>query len=325
MPIRHRRNSRFVFRLLAAYILFQFVWWAYHIVQLHGVIKSMELAAAPSPEYEAINRAYANKVWMVLGEGAVFVALLLFGMWRMGLYLRKEAELARRERNFLLAVTHELKTPVASLRLFLETLRTRRQLPEEQRDRLVGDALGETNRLDHLVENILLSTRFELEQAIHREPLNLSQLVHHVSEKLSRTVGQEHCFVVSVTPNLGLDGDASMLESLLTNLVDNAVKYAPKGSQVTIALNNERQRARLTVRDEGCGIPVSEHTNIFSKFYRVGNEETRRSKGTGLGLYLVHRIAMLHQGAVGIEPVDGVGSLFCVEFPLTDYSDILTQ
>lgn len=325
MPIRHRRNSRFVFRLLAAYILFQFVWWAYHIVQLHGVIKSMELAAAPSPEYEAINRAYANKVWMVLGEGAVFVALLLFGMWRMGLYLRKEAELARRERNFLLAVTHELKTPVASLRLFLETLRTRRQLPEEQRDRLVGDALGETNRLDHLVENILLSTRFELEQAIHREPLNLSQLVHHVSEKLSRTVGQEHCFVVSVTPNLGLDGDASMLESLLTNLVDNAVKYAPKGSQVTIALNNERQRARLTVRDEGCGIPVSEHTNIFSKFYRVGNEETRRSKGTGLGLYLVHRIAMLHQGAVGIEPVDGVGSLFFVEFPLTDYSDILTQ
>ena len=305
-------NSRFVFRLLAVYILFQFFWWAFHIIQLHGDIRDLEIALNRA-EVELANAFYRQKVVMVLGEGLVFVALLIFGLWRMNSYLRREAELARQERNFLLSVTHELKTPVAGLRLYLETLRNRPQLDDERKNKLVQSALGETNRLDHLVENILLSTRFELEDMAHLERIDLSALIKGVVSKLEQTIGAKHVTECFIQDNVDFFGDAALLESLLTNLYDNAVKYSPDGSCIEVGLNQENEHISLWVADSGQGIPHSETKRIFKKFYRIGNEETRRSKGTGLGLYLVERITKLHGGQVDIVPLSP-GSRFNLTF-----------
>ena len=305
-------NSRFVFRLLAVYILFQFFWWAFHIIQLHGDIRDLEIALNRA-DAELANAFYRQKVIMVLGEGLVFVALLIFGLWRMNSYLRREAELARQERNFMLSVTHELKTPVAGLRLYLETLRNRPQLDEERKGKLVQSALGETNRLDHLVENILLSTRFELEDMAHLERIDLSALIATVVAKLQQTIGAKHITQCSVQHGIAFIGDSGLLESLVTNLYDNAVKYSPEGSRIEVGLRLENGRIELWVADSGQGIPEEETKRIFKKFYRIGNEETRRSKGTGLGLYLVERITKLHGGHIGIEP-KSPGSKFILTF-----------
>lgn len=292
-------NSRFIFRLLAVYILFQFFWWAFHIIQLHGDIRDLEIALNRTDPAFA-QAFYQKKVWMVLGEGLVFVFLLIFGLWKMNSYLRREAELARQERNFLLSVTHELKTPVAGLRLYLETLMNRSQLETEKKEKLVRNALGETARLDQLVENILLSTRFELEEVAHLSPLDLSQLTGSVVDKLRQTAGVRHLTKTSLDAGVSFVGDASLLESLITNLYDNAVKYSPEGSTIEVGLKKDADTIVLSVSDEGQGIPPEEAKLIFRKFYRIGNEETRRSKGTGLGLYLVERIVRLHGGQIEV-------------------------
>lgn len=305
-------NSRFIFQLLAVYILFQFFWWAFHIIQLHGDIRDLEIALNQTEAHLAA-AFYRQKVLMVIGEGLVFVGLLIFGLWRMNSYLRREAELARQERNFMLSVTHELKTPVAGLRLYLETLRNRPQLDDERKGKLVQSALGETNRLDHLVENILLSTRFELEDMAHLERIDLSALIGGIVAKLEQTIGVKHLTVSTVQEGVEFIGDSALLESLVTNLYDNAVKYSPEGSRIEVGLSQHNDRIALWVSDAGQGIPEEETKRIFRKFYRIGNEETRRSKGTGLGLYLVDRITKLHGGHIGIEAMSP-GSKFTLTF-----------
>lgn len=311
------RASRFVFALLAAYILFQFVWWAYHIVELHGVIRDMELANSSGEFAEGINQSYSSKVKMIVGEGFVFAGLLIFGIWRLNASLRKEADLARQERNFMLAVTHELKTPVATLRLFLETLHTRKQLPEEKKATIMADALNETERLDHLIENILLSTRLELnDDQVHKENVDLSVLVRKVSEKLHRAIGGLHRLNIQVHDGTALQADLNMMESLLTNLFDNAVKYSPEGSLISVYLSANEQGVTLAVEDEGSGVPARERDRIFRKFYRIGNEDTRKTKGTGLGLHLVSRITALHGGIVSVKDGTKKGARFEVFFPI---------
>lgn len=316
LALKSIRASRFVFALLAAYILFQFVWWAYHIVELHGVIRDMELAKSSGTLTEAINQSYSNKVKMIIGEGFVFAGLLIFGIWRLNASLRKEADLARQERNFMLAVTHELKTPVATLRLFLETLHTRKQLPEEKKTSILSDALNETERLDHLIENILLSTRLELnDDQVHKESVDVTALVRKVSEKLHRAIGGLHRLNIQVHDDVVLSADPNMIESLLSNLFDNAVKYSPEGSLISVFLTKTATGVTLAVEDEGSGIPAEERERIFRKFYRIGNEDTRKTKGTGLGLHLVSRIAALHGGEVLVKDGKQKGARFEVFFP----------
>ncbi|WP_306641993.1 sensor histidine kinase [Sanyastnella coralliicola] len=312
---RNNRSVRIVFRILAAYILFQFFWWAFHIIQLHGEIRDMQLALAQSQETaELIRSTYTKKVWMVIGEGLVFVGLLLFGLWRIGTYLRKEAELARKERNFMLAVTHELKTPIATLRLFLDTLRTR-DLPKEKSQDILSNSLNETHRLDHLVENILLSTRLENDDDLVKQRVDLSALLEKVGYNLAQLDGDMHKVTLDIDEKVAAFCDGNKMESVFINLIENALKYSPEGAEVTVSLKTNPQEVVVAVQDQGAGIPEEERERIFSKFYRIGNEDTRRSKGTGLGLYLVDRIINQHNGRIHIADRDGGGTIFTVAIP----------
>lgn len=276
----------------------------------------MELAHSSGASSEDVEEAYSSKVQMIIGEGFVFAGLLIFGIWRLNASLRKEAKLARQERNFMLSVTHELKTPVATLRLFLETFNTRKQLTEEKKTEILADALNETERLDHLIENILLSTRLELNvDQVYKNDIDFSALVRKVSEKLHRAIGGQHKLNIQVHDAISLNADPHMMESLLTNLFDNAVKYSPEGSLISVFLKQTDQGVTLTIEDEGSGVPIEERERIFMKFYRIGNEDTRKTKGTGLGLHLVNRITELHGGAVSVKDGARKGARFEVFFP----------
>ena len=315
MEPKHKR-ARVVFILISIYVLFQFFWWAFHIVSLHGEIRDLqlELLTDASAQRLAIE-GYQKKVWMVRGEGTVFVSILLLGLWRLERYFRKEAALARQERNFMLSITHELKTPVAALRLFMDTLK-RPQLKEEQREKLLNDALDETQRLDHLVENILLSTQLEKEDhQPYVSTFDLSALTTSVVQKLKGVIGKMHQLELDVSPLLQVNGDPNRIESIISNLYENATKYAPEGSVIHVGLKQEGRSIHLSVTDEGPGVPFQEKEEIFKKFYRVGNEDTRNAKGSGLGLYLVQRIAKEHNARVELTDNKPKGAIFNVVFP----------
>jgi len=200
-----------------------------------------------------------------------------------------------------LAVTHEFKSPLAAIKLSLQTLE-KHQLDKEQQSKILNRAIMETNRIDVLVENALAAARYE-DKSFHlnKEKINLSELVEEaitmrqgVNKKNLKTEGE-------VQPGIFIHGDSLALQSAVLNLIDNAEKYSPENGKIRVQLKERDKHVILSVSDNGPGIPAHERKKIFEKFYRIGNEETRAAKGTGLGLYIVWNVALLHGGKVFIK------------------------
>jgi K+-sensing histidine kinase KdpD len=211
-----------------------------------------------------------------------------------------------------MAITHELKTPISSSRLNLETLQ-RYKLEEEKKEKLVNMTLQETLRLENLINNILISSQLEGHSyRISKEELNFSDLVNAAAVQFVARYA-ERKIIRQIQEDIDIKGDPLLLKLLLSNLLENANKYSPKDKSITVVLKKEAT-IRLSVIDEGCGIKDEEKKNIFKKFYRIGNEQTRTAKGTGLGLYLCKKIAQDHNGSISIEDNQPQGSNFTVRF-----------
>ncbi|MFN3343173.1 MAG: sensor histidine kinase [Flavobacteriales bacterium] len=299
----NRRSNRLIILLFLMffYILAQLGWWAYLISRLTRVVH------ADHPRLE-------QRILMVWGEGLVFALLLLAGfIFTYRSYL-KELRLARIQRNFLLSVTHEFKTPIASIRLQLETLLLRK-VDEEKQKQLLERAIRDIDRLNGLTGNILTASRIEQNEfPVFRSTADLSAFLVASIEHLQTTVGKDHTTLVNVSPAVIFSFDADAMNSIVGNLYENAVKYSPKGSTIRIALEKRNERIRLTVEDEGNGIPEKEKQKVFARFFRSGDENTRSAKGTGLGLYITRHFVLSHNGKIFIENRQPNGSRFVVEF-----------
>lgn len=255
-----------------------------------------------------------QKVRMYLIEGVVFLMLLMFGFsW---LYNRLTAiiRLNQQKSNFLLAVTHELKTPIASVKLFLETIQ-RRELTREQMKPMIDNCIEDVNRQNELVDNMLLATRIEGKSyQYHFEEIDLSTLLSGVTENYIKKQGTEYNFEENIQEGIDLRLDMFSITLAVHNLIENALKYSPKHSTITIGLRKEGDKVALTISDEGVGIPKEERLNIFTKFYRLGNESTRTTKGTGLGLYIVKEIVDHHKAQIEVHSNIPKGSVFKILF-----------
>lgn len=277
-----------IFYLLVTYIFIQFCWWASLLVELQR-----------------------SKWVMVVGEGTVFMGLLAFGAYKLRKAIKREEGLSRQQKNFLLSVTHELKSPLTSVKLTLQTL-LKRNLDKEKAEQLLGNSLEDVERLDELIENMLIAARVENRSYIyHKEQLDLSQMVQQITAKY---VSHHPNIQTDITEGLEIKGDRISLGSVIMNLVDNAIKYSPE-KPIYIRLNKESGQVILEVRDQGYGIAPEEKKLIFQKFYRVGNEETRRSKGTGLGLFIVKQVLDEHQAAIQVLDNMPSGTVFKIIFP----------
>jgi two-component system phosphate regulon sensor histidine kinase PhoR len=304
------KRTLFILYTLGIYILFQATWWAYHLINLNKELyeyKSIILGVSHATIYQ-------SKTWMIIGEGSIFILLLLLGFWWIRKNISKELRLARMEKTFLLSVTHELKTPIAAVKLFLETLRSRK-LSEDQQTKIISDALRETNRLQDLSENILLATRLDQRgNAILSEDVNFSETARHITHRMGNLF-PDYKIQSFITPDIIISSDHQLITALITNLIENAIKYSPKGSNITIKLTELSNAVKLQIIDEGIGISNEEKQRIFDKFYRIGNEDTRKTKGTGLGLYIVKNIVKLHSGVVSVTNNTPQGSIFEIVFP----------
>jgi signal transduction histidine kinase len=264
-----------------------------------------------SPTLAAENDEDRRVVLILAGLSAVIAVAVVLAF----LALRRELELARRKSDFLSAVSHELRAPVTTIRMYAEMLR----------DGWVGDAarrteyetaiVSEGERLSRLVENVLAYSRRE-----RGKPLAFREA--DLAEKVREVVGLERPVFERAKLELQAEApeqlpwrfDADAVTQILVNLLDNALKHSRDATErrVTVRLSGAPEAATLSVEDHGSGIPHDEQKRIFEPFYRVGSELTRETRGAGLGLALVRRLARAHGGEVAVSSEPGRGATFTV-------------
>ncbi len=241
------------------------------------------------------------------------MALILVGAVYVYRATRRQIRASVQQQNFMMAVTHELKTPIAVTQLNLETLQKRKLEPAQQ-DKMIASTLQEANRLNMLCNNILLAS--QLDGKAYRESRienNLSDLVEGCIDTFKQHYPLR-LVTEQIEPSLYLDGETLLLQMLVNNLLENAHKYAPQDTEIKVTLAAHGKHIKLEVMDGGKGIPDTEKSKIFEKFYRIGSEATRNTKGTGLGLYLCKKIAENHNANISVTDNKPQGSIFVVTF-----------
>jgi signal transduction histidine kinase len=277
----------------------------------------METLRSDDPRYQSkldeIRLDQHNKTARNIGEGSTFLLSILVGAMFVYREVRRQIKLQQQQQNLMMAVTHELKTPIAVTKLNLETLQKHR-LDELRQQQLIRAALQETTRLDTLANNILIASQLEGGGYIQaKEELDLSLLVGQAVEDFKRRF-PERKWEGSIDPGLNITGDRLLLQILVSNLTENAIKYTPREGGISITLAKDQSHIILAVKDEGQGIPDSEKKKVFEKFYRSSNEKTRSKQGTGLGLWLCRKIAHDHRASLKLIDNSPVGSIFTVAF-----------
>lgn len=266
-------------------------------------------------KYDTIQEEKRRKSAQYTGEGLTFLAITLIVAVFVYRAVRRQIKLQQQQQNFMMAVTHELKTPIAVARLNLETLQ-KHQLDELQRQKLLRKTLEETNRLNTLTNNILVSAQLEGGRyLLSKESIDFTGLVINCVQDFNSRF-PERRWSKEVEPGLSLMGDPLLLQILVNNLLENAVKYTPREALVACKAFRHHHHLVLQVTDEGPGIPDNEKRKVFEKFYRIGNENTRTAKGTGLGLYLCKKIVRDHKGSIRITDNIPSGCNFTVSIPV---------
>lgn len=252
---------------------------------------------------------------MVMGEGSVFLFLLCIGAYFLHQSIKKEERLREQQQNFLLSVTHELKSPLAAIKLSIQTI-IKRDLDRARQTSLLGNSLKDIERLDDLVENMLLATKIENRSySFPKEEFDFSELVTKITDRLQvHSCGCEQLITPAIKPGIKVMGDQFALSSVVTNLVENAVKYSGPCADVAVELTEKDGHPFLRVSDKGPGIPDDEKMLIFDKFYRVGDENVRKSKGTGLGLFIVKEVLQSHDADISVRDNVPQGAIFEITF-----------
>ncbi|HAD61684.1 MAG TPA: histidine kinase [Planctomycetaceae bacterium] len=259
-----------------------------------------------------------NHLWLGLVLGSVALCISLFGISFYSYLTIKEIQLNRRQSNFVDSVTHELKTPIAALRLYLDTLLMRELNPESRRE-FYETMENELERLDKLINQLLEVGRLDaIGSQTEPEHVDLSTLLQSCAEIACRHHKREpkEVFTFDMAP-LEVHSRKMLLEMIFGNLLDNAVKYggAPPRVHIT-AFSRGTDRVIVRVRDVGAGVPEEHRSRIFRLFFRGNNELERTRKGTGLGLYIVRTLVGIMKGKVSVtDGPDGVGSVFEVSLP----------
>ena len=312
-----------IYWFLLTYIIAALVWWFFSLYTQNQMMYNLQKEHLPTiarqnsiqyqNELSKIEELRKRNIYKYIGEGATFFALILIGAVYIYRSVRRQFREQQQQQNFVMAITHELKTPIAVSRLNLETLQ-RYQLDEAKKEKLLSMTLQETLRLDNLINNILISSQLDGHSYhISKEELSLSDLVIDVAHQFTARY-HDRTLIERIDEDIDINGDPLLLKLLVSNLLENANKYSSKEKPVVLELFKKNGAIDLKVSDEGCGIDDEEKKNVFKKFYRIGNERTRTTKGTGLGLYLCKKIAEDHYGEIWIEDNQPQGSNFIVRF-----------
>jgi signal transduction histidine kinase len=269
------------------------VFWIYWFLGSHHKFRTAAEEYGPELLSPGIN-------WIILFEGLLLLLVILGGVYVIFLYWRRQLALNREQRYFISQVTHELKSPVASLQLHLETIQ-RHHPSDAQLEEFVSTMISDTRRLDELISKMLTANRLEQSKwRLALRPCNLTEFVADYIEQWRRQQQEELKLSSSIDSDIHVRLDPETFGIVLRNLLENSLKYSNPPTQIHVSLHVEGNFAVLQVRDQGRGIPAEEQRRVFRMFYRRTQGEYN-VKGTGLGLFIVKALVKRHKGQVHLD------------------------
>lgn len=281
---------------LLAFIAIQFTWivvvvfWVYWFLGSHRRLRTVAEKYSPELLQPGVD-------WVILCEGLLLLMVILAGVYVIFLYWRRQLALNREQKNFVSQVTHELKSPVASLQLHLETIR-RHHPPEQQLDAFVDTMLVDTERLNNLINKMLTANRLEQSRwRLALRPCNLSQFLNDYLEQWRNTQDDSLQLTSDISDDIHANIEPDTFDMILRNLLENAVLYSDSPVQIHVEFHASHGRCHLLVRDKGRGITASEQHKVFRLFYRQHRDDSH-VKGSGLGLFIVRALVKRHKGQI---------------------------
>ena len=315
-----RLKLRFYWAVVVLYVAVS-IWWLVYFTRMDGILtRRVQRAGAEldPDQIAALRDATSGMARMFLFEGGFLGLLLLASAGLVVRALVREVMVHRQQRNFLSAVTHELKSPIASASLYIETLQLGRAKDDEQRDRYLQHAKEDLRRLQDMVDQLLESARLSSAGPdIHPEDLDLSEFAGRCLEKLEEEGAFHNASVTLEAPvPVAARADTHAIETILRNLISNAVKYGGDEPRIIVRISRDEGGARLKVRDYGPGIRGANRKEIMGAFVRGGDENVRTQKGVGLGLFMVAELARAMGGSARVAPsLPGAGFAVEVDLP----------
>ena len=310
-----------IFNPRMAFIGIQLAWVLVVIVWLNWFLgshrKLRQLAEKYSPEL-----LVGGPDWLILTEGLLLLISILVGVYVIFLYWKKQSALVREQRHFISQVTHELKSPLASLQLHLETIRRHQPSPEKLAA-FLETMLSDTTRLNGLIDNLLSASRVEQKHwRLDLQTIDFSAFVEKYFRARQFTLPKAGKLTMEIKPGIHAAVDREAMETVLRNLLENAVLYSDKFPRIRVSLGTEGNNCCLAITDQGRGIDFNEQKKIFKMFYRIRRKD-ENIRGTGLGLFIVHATVRRHHGQVKVESMGkDQGTTFKIYLPLVQQSEI---
>ncbi|MFA5517394.1 MAG: HAMP domain-containing sensor histidine kinase [Desulfuromonadales bacterium] len=285
------------------------VFWIIWFVDSHMRLRALAERFSPELLQGGID-------WFILVEGILLLVAILAGVYVIFLFWRRQSALLHMQRNFIAQVSHELKSPLASLRLHLETIRRRRPGPARM-DVFLDTMLADTDRLGTLIDNLLAASRLEqraVKLPLHR--VDFSDFVAAYFRKYKYSLPKAGQMEIDIEPDLFVSIETEAMETVFRNLLENALLYSESPPSIGLRLRRRDGKAFLTISDRGRGLERKELKKVFHMFYRV-RPDGEAIRGSGLGLPIVRAIIRLHGGRVWLESAGkGQGTTACVLLPL---------
>ena len=324
-----KKSIRIGSYLVLAYIILAVTWWTIllqreqkALFEAYDVIRSEQTTNDLSAFNEIINMEEAalqkekrRRSLMIFSE-ATFIGLgLIFGLWFINRSYRNLVEAERVKQNFLLAISHELKSPIAAIKLSFESLR-RLNNPDQRTEEIIAHGYGESNRLHRLVDNVLLATKLDADYVPEMETFDLVDRMNSIAQNFTAQFPKAHITAKSNPDIIIKESDRLAFDIILKNLLENAIKYSNDQIKIELTLTSTDENITFSIRDNGIGIPIAEQSKIFERFYRIGDEQRRNTKGTGIGLYLVKELVNRTAGKISVHPNDrSNGTTFNIIWP----------
>ena len=274
-----------------------------------GVDKVVQLSINPTKLRQLEEERFQQRnIWLY--QSILLLVLVASGIYGVYYSIDSIYQLNKRQNNFLLSVTHEFKTPIAAIRLMLQTSKNPK-VKEEKKAELIENSIQNTFRLEELAENMLVSMQIENDKYQYAlSTVDLSEMLNQVID--NQSIKGE--ITGAIEPSLTLTGDGFIMRMVANNLIENAFKYSDN-QPIEVNLYMQGTKKVLEVKDIGVGIAKEDYKKIYKKFFRVQDEETRTTKGTGLGLFIVKQAVERHRGKVAVMANKPRGSVFRVELP----------
>jgi len=299
---------------LIAFIAIQLVWVLVLFFWIRWFMRSHRELQQMASRYSEVIPKGAD--WLILTEGIILLVAILAGVYVLFLIWQRQASLLRAKRDFIAQVTHELKSPLASLQLHIETIRRRPPTPARM-ETFLDTMRADTERLATLIDNLLSANRLEHRGiTLSLRSGDFSSFVSNYFRPYQFSLPRAGSMELAITPELYIRFEPEALETVFRNLIENAILYSPDTLAISVTLVQEGNYAHLVIADRGQGISEKERKKVFRMFYR-GQRSGEAIRGTGLGLFITQTVIRLHKGRAWMESrKDGTGTEVHIRLPL---------